>query len=124
MKCIVIATLVLLATMSFAQVTVNPATAAGQVAYYPSTSQINGDTNLTDSSGTLLYSGNIRGAIQDKAGQVYNVKAYGAAGNGTTDDSTAIAAAITAAATNGGVVYFPPGTSGVPPYIPSAEQPN
>lgn len=42
---------------------------------------------------------------------VYNVKAYGAVGNGTTDDRAAINAAITAAnAAGGGTVYMPPGT--------------
>lgn len=53
---------------------------------------------------------NIIAGIRDKGGQVYNVKAYGAVGDGTTDDSTNIQTAITAAKTNGGVVYFPPGT--------------
>lgn len=38
----------------------------------------------------------------------YNVIAYGARGDGTTDDTLAIRAAITAAGANG-VVYFPPG---------------
>jgi hypothetical protein len=40
---------------------------------------------------------------------VYNVKSYGATGNGTTDDTAAIQAAITAASA-GGIVWFPPGT--------------
>jgi Pectate lyase superfamily protein len=39
----------------------------------------------------------------------FNVMAFGATGNGTTNDYTAIAAALTAAA-GGGTVYFPPGT--------------
>lgn len=40
----------------------------------------------------------------------FDVKKYGAAGNGSTDDSTAIQAAIAAAETAGrGVVYFPAG---------------
>jgi hypothetical protein len=42
---------------------------------------------------------------------VFNVKAYGATGNGTTDDTTAIQAAITAAG-NYGNVLFPPTSSG------------
>lgn len=42
---------------------------------------------------------------------VYNVKDYGAAGNGTSDDSTAIQAALTTAgAAGGGIVYLPAGT--------------
>ena len=39
----------------------------------------------------------------------FNVRAFGATGNGTTDDTTAINGALTAAA-SGGTVYFPPGT--------------
>jgi len=39
----------------------------------------------------------------------YNVKYYGALGDGTTDDTTAILAAF-AACTSGGIVYFPAGT--------------
>jgi hypothetical protein len=51
-------------------------------------------------------------AVQDKGGQVFNVKAYGATGNGSTDDTAAINATIAAAAavTPRGVVFFPPGT--------------
>jgi hypothetical protein len=48
--------------------------------------------------------------VVDPGGQVYNVKAYGATGNGSTDDTATITAAITAAAAVGGRVYFPPGT--------------
>jgi hypothetical protein len=40
----------------------------------------------------------------------FNVKSYGAVGNGTTDDTTAVQSAINACATaGGGVVYFPRG---------------
>lgn len=48
--------------------------------------------------------------VIDNGGQVFNVKAYGATGNGTTDDTAAIQAAITAAVVTGGTVFFPPGT--------------
>lgn len=41
---------------------------------------------------------------------IYNVKAYGATGNGTTDDAVFIQAAITACTNNGGgIVFFPSG---------------
>lgn len=43
-------------------------------------------------------------------GPVYDVRDYGATGDGTTIDNTAIAAAITAAASTGGTVRFPRGT--------------
>jgi len=41
----------------------------------------------------------------------FDVRQFGAVGNGSTDDTTAIQSAITAAVSNaGGRVYFPPGT--------------
>ncbi len=47
--------------------------------------------------------------VTDKGGQVFNVKAYGALCDGSTDDTTAVLAAITAASASGGVVLFPVG---------------
>lgn len=44
------------------------------------------------------------------SGLVYNVKAYGATGDGVTDDYTAINSAITALSTTGGILFFPKGT--------------
>jgi hypothetical protein len=41
---------------------------------------------------------------------VFNVKAYGAKGDGSTNDNTAVQAALTACQTNGGTVFFPVGT--------------
>ena len=40
----------------------------------------------------------------------YDVRDYGARGDGTTDDSAALTAAVAAAATDGGLVYLPAGT--------------
>lgn len=45
----------------------------------------------------------------DKGSLVFNVKNYGALGNGSANDTTAIQAAFSAAS-GGGIVYFPPGT--------------
>lgn len=61
--------------------------------------------NPTGTGATIVTS------LADKGGQVFNVKAYGAAGNGTTDDTAAINGALLAAyEAGGGVIYFPPGT--------------
>lgn len=48
--------------------------------------------------------------LADHAGQVYNLKAYGATGNGSTDDTTNVQAALTAAGVNGGTVEVPQGS--------------
>ena len=46
---------------------------------------------------------------------IFNVKQYGATGNGTTDDTAAIQAAIDAVPASGGTVFFPAGTYIVAP---------
>lgn len=51
----------------------------------------------------------ISGVFYDKGGATYNVKAYGAVGNGVTNDITALNAAATAAL-HGGIVEIPNGT--------------
>lgn len=109
MKRAAAAIFVLLGTFSFAQD--NPGT-AGQIGYYQSSgaTMISGDPNLMDSFPNLIYSGNVRAAIQDGGGQVYNVKYYGATGSPSGDDTVAVATAVNAACASGGVVYFPPGT--------------
>lgn len=47
--------------------------------------------------------------LADRFAEVFNVKDFGATGDGTTDDYAAIAAAIAALPTRGGIVFFPPG---------------
>ncbi len=52
--------------------------------------------------------------VNDNGGQVFNVKEYGAVGDGSTDDTAAIQSAITAASATGGTVFFPPGVFVLP----------
>lgn len=66
--------------------------------------------NIGAATGTSLsVTSTLQGVLQDIGGEVYNVKSYGAIGNGTADDTSAINSTITAAGTNG-TVFFPPGT--------------
>ncbi|OKI96772.1 glycosyl hydrolase family 28-related protein [Kitasatospora sp. CB01950] len=53
-------------------------------------------------------------------GDWYNVKDYGATGNGTTDDTAAVQSALDAAKPTGGTVYFPAGKYRV---LPTATAP-
>lgn len=75
-----------------------------------------GGGRVTPGAGVQVLGGNTWGNIVDgpMAGigaPWYDVKAFGAKGDSTTDDTTAIQAAIDAVSlTVGGVVYFPPGT--------------
>lgn len=51
------------------------------------------------------------GTLLDKGEIVFDVKAYGATGNGSTDDTAAVQSAVDAAqAAGGGIVWFPKGT--------------
>lgn len=52
---------------------------------------------------------NIIGPMVDNGGQFYNVKAFGAVGDGVTDDTAAIRAAVDALPTQGGDIFFPDG---------------
>jgi hypothetical protein len=54
-------------------------------------------------------------SLANRSSDVFNVKDFGAKGDGDNDDSTAIQAAINAANVAGGILFFPPGT-----YIHSA----
>jgi len=60
-------------------------------------------------AGTPTYNVNAKW-VTDRGSQVFNVKAYGAVGNGTTNDTTAILAARTAAVAAHGILFFAPGS--------------
>lgn len=68
------------------------------------TSAISGNSTV---GGTTNNTGPITGPIRDKGGQVYNVIAYGATGDGVTDDWAASQAAADAIPVTGGTLYFP-----------------
>lgn len=64
--------------------------------------------------GGLMWNNGGSADVLPATATAFNVVAYGATGDGTTDDGTAIAAAITAASAatpGGGAVYFPPPTN-------------
>jgi hypothetical protein len=66
-----------------------------------------GGITQTSADARYVQSGS---ALADKGGQVFNVKTYGAIGNGANNDTTAVQATITAASSAGGIVYFPTGS--------------
>jgi hypothetical protein len=69
----------------------------------------NGTLDLLTAVNTGTNSGYVTIAnLRAKGGFVYDVKAYGAVGDGVTNDTAAIQAAINAAKLTGGIVYFPP----------------
>ena len=71
---------------------------------------IGADTTTPDRK-LEVVGGPARLAVEDRGGEVYDVRAYGARGDGG-DDTLAVNGAIQAAqaAPRGGIVYFPPGT--------------
>lgn len=85
---------------------------------YPTTLAVVLDRWVTTNGGTDWKvalpgggTGAISAAIAGSYGLVFNVKSYGAIGDGVAFDTVAINAAIAAAqAVNGGIVYLPPGT--------------
>lgn len=85
------------------------------------TATVNSELSMkADLSATLLKANNLsdlpnvataRANLNVPKRSTFDVKDYGAAGDGTADDTTAINNAIAAADTaGGGTVYFPPGT--------------
>ena len=77
--------------------------ATGRIPYGNGTLALASDANLAWLNSLLTA------PISDKGGQVFNVKAYGAVGNGSHDDTAAINSAIAAIPSTGGTVFFPAG---------------
>jgi parallel beta-helix repeat protein len=101
-----------------------PMSAKGQVNGYvglDSSAKIP-SANLPDAAsaqkGAIQLAGDLGGSAANPTiknmARVYNIKDYGATGDGAADDTSAFAAAISAAA-NGGTVFVPPGTYIVDP---------
>ena len=67
---------------------------------------------LNSCTSNINATGNVARTFQARAGDVFNVKDFGAVGDGSTTDTTAISNAIAAAiaAPSGGAVFFPRGT--------------
>jgi hypothetical protein len=66
---------------------------------------------LNSCTSNINATGNVPRTFQARAGDVFNVKDFGAAGDDSNDDTTAIAAALLAAcsASRGATLYFPNG---------------
>lgn len=64
---------------------------------------------VTDVAIQIEESGTVPRNLTERFAEVFNVKDYGAVGDGSTDDTDAIGDTIIAAGAVSGVVYFPPG---------------
>src|SRR5690349_4071945 len=75
-----------------------------------SSSALQATNNLSDLTNIIQARANL-GISQGVAAGInnYNVKDYGATGNGVADDTASIAAAIAAVGSLGGTIFFPPG---------------
>lgn len=70
-----------------------------------------GTTSAEAVSYLPTFSGAVQRSVRDRLSDCYNVRDYGALGNGSGNDAPAIQAAIDAAeARGGGIVYLPTGT--------------
>ena len=78
--------------------------------FYITPDDIAGYITEADSTYSGIQTFNI-GSLLDKGSYVFDIRAYGALIDGSTDDSSAVAAAITAMGSTPGKLYLPPGTT-------------
>jgi hypothetical protein len=81
---------------------------AGSIAMWTDSTTL-GNSAITESASDVSFSKPIKAQLWDRGGAVFNVKAFGAVGNGSADDTAALQAAINAAQAVGGTVYLPAG---------------
>ncbi len=88
----------------------NSAWTIGNGFIYNATTTDNVGIGTTTPPYRLTVNGITDGTIQDHGGQVYNVKSFGAVGNGSTNDTPSFNRAIAAAhAAGGGDIFLPSG---------------
>ena len=102
-----------------AQTSYGSSSGNGAAATLARSDHTHGTPALNSTAGTITWPGTQAAGSTGQAADAghvhpaelgwYNVKHYGAVGNGSTDDTTAVQAAINATAATGGVVYFPRG---------------
>lgn len=105
-------------SFSAAKLSFNVATQAELTAHINDTSAVHAASAISFTPTGSIASTDVQGAIIEVVSDtaksdtgVYNVKGYGAVGNGTADDTTAVQNAINAASgAGGGIVLFTPGT--------------
>src|SRR5437870_11665891 len=66
--------------------------------------------NIRESNGIHVFPDGIQAPIADQGGQVFNVKAYGAIGDGVANDTAALRSTLAALPSIGGTIALPCGT--------------
>lgn len=97
--------------------TASPAGSGSELQYRASATALGAVASSTVSGSNVTMTGTLQAKLQDAGGQVYNVKAFGAIGNGIVNDRAAIQFAIdTAYANGGGIVFFPVSSYAITPH--------